>query len=65
MTETQKKLHSLANKLSYKIENAYGVTECIDTTCYVVPIIEKAYEIGFKEGTESTKSTEMERKQTT
>lgn len=61
MTETQKKLHSLATRLSAKIENAYGGTECVDTTCFIIPIVEKAYGMGFKDGAESAKSADTER----
>lgn len=61
MTETQKKLYSMATRLSSKIENAYGGTECVDTTCFIAPVIEKVYEMGFKDGTESAKSADMGR----
>lgn len=61
MTEIQKKLYSMATRLSSKIENAYGGTECVDTTCFIAPVIEKAYEMGFKDGTESVKSADTER----
>lgn len=58
MTEIQKKLHSLATRLSAAIEKAYGGTECVDTTCFIVPAMEKAYEMGFKDGIESAKGAD-------
>jgi hypothetical protein len=48
----------MATRLSSRIENAYGGTECVDTTCFIVPIMEKVYEMGFNDGAESAKGAD-------